>query len=87
VYGRRTASGEVFNRQKLTAAHRSLPLGTRLVVTNLENGKSVEVRVNDRGPRARRRLIDLSYAAAHAIGLVKMGTAHVEVTVLSVPRQ
>jgi rare lipoprotein A (peptidoglycan hydrolase) len=86
LHGRRTASGEVFNAHKLTAAHRTLPLGTRLSVTNLSNGKSVVVRVNDRGPRVKRRLIDLSYAAARAIGLVKMGKGKVKITVLSIPK-
>lgn len=85
-HGRRTASGEVFNQHKLTAAHRTLPLGTTVRVTNLTNGKSVDVRINDRGPYIRRQLIDLSYAAARAIDIVKLGKALVEVRVTSVPR-
>lgn len=67
--GRRTASGERFNPQHLTAAHRSLPLGTTARVTNLETGKSVTVEINDRGPHKRSRSIDLSRAAADRIGL------------------
>ncbi len=66
--GRKTASGERFDPNALTAAHRSLPFGTRVRVTNLENGKSVVVRVNDRGPFRGGRIIDLSRAAARAIG-------------------
>jgi len=71
--GRRTASGEVFNPADLTAAHRSLPFGTRLRVTNHSNGRSVVVRINDRGPYARNRVIDLSQGAAERIGLVAAG--------------
>ena len=63
-HGRRTASGEVYDMNDLTAAHRSLPLGTRLMVTNLDTGQAVEVRVNDRGPLIEERILDLSYAAA-----------------------
>jgi rare lipoprotein A len=69
-HGRRTASGEVFNRNALTAAHRSLPFGTRLKVTNAHTGRSVVVRVNDRGPFGGGRVIDLSQKAARAIGLL-----------------
>ena len=76
-HGRRTASGEVFDQHGLSAAHPTLPLGTRIVVTNLENGKSVEVRVNDRGPFAKGRILDLSHAAAEGIGLLDHGTAQV----------
>lgn len=66
---RRTASGERFNMYAYTAAHRTLPFGTRLLVTSVKTGKSVEVRVNDRGPHSRRLVIDLSYAAARKIGM------------------
>lgn len=75
---RRTTSGERFNMYGYTAAHRSLPLGTRVLVTNLANGKSVMVRVNDRGPRSRRWIIDLSYAAARKIGMRGTGDVSVE---------
>ena len=77
--GRRTANGERFNPAGLTAAHRSLPFGTKLKVTNLRNGKTVVVRVSDRGPFARGRVIDLSYGAASAIGMVGLGTARVKI--------
>ena len=67
--GRRTASGERFNSFSYTAAHRFLPLGCRVLVTNRDNGRSVVVRINDRGPYAGGRVIDLSYASARAIGM------------------
>lgn len=75
--GRKTASGERFNPKALTAAHRTLPFGSSVKVTNVENGKSVIVRVNDRGPFSRGRIIDLSKAAAAKIGLLRSGTARV----------
>ncbi|WP_267361330.1 MULTISPECIES: septal ring lytic transglycosylase RlpA family protein [unclassified Methylobacterium] len=68
-HGRKTANGERFNMNALTAAHRTLPLGTQVVVTNRSNGRSVVVRINDRGPYVGRRLIDLSKASAQAIGV------------------
>ncbi|VXC53254.1 septal ring lytic transglycosylase RlpA family protein [Sphingomonas sp. AX6] len=76
--GRRTANGETCDPATLTAAHRTLPFGTKLRVTNPANGKSVVVRINDRGPFARGRVIDLSKAAAAEIGLVQRGHGHVE---------
>ncbi len=84
-HGRRTASGELYDMHRLTAAHRALPLGTHVLVTNLQNGRSVEVRVNDRGPTVAGRIIDLSYAAARALGAVAAGTFPVSVRVLSTP--
>lgn len=75
--GRKTASGEIFRPSMMTAAHRTLRFGTKLRVTNLRNGKSVIVRINDRGPFAKRRIIDLSKAAARKIGMVQSGTARV----------
>jgi rare lipoprotein A len=75
--GNRTSSGERFNPMALTAAHRTLPLGTRLRVTNLANGRSVIVRINDRGPFVRSRLIDVSLGAAREIGMVAQGRAQV----------
>jgi rare lipoprotein A len=75
--GNRTSSGERFNPMALTAAHRTLPLGTLLRVTNLANGRSVIVRVNDRGPFVRSRLIDVSLGAAREIGMVAQGRAQV----------
>lgn len=77
--GRKTASGEPFDPTKLTAAHKTLPLGTKAIVTNLENGNSVEVEINDRGPYVRERIIDVSYAAAKQLGITKTGTAPVQV--------
>jgi rare lipoprotein A len=77
--GKRTASGEVFDDAKLTAAHKSLPLGTKVKVTNLENGRSVRVEINDRGPFVGNRLIDLSRAAAHALGMVENGVVRVRI--------
>lgn len=81
--GRRTASGEAFNPNALTAAHRTLPFGTRLRVTNVRNGQSVVVRVNDRGPFSGDRVIDLSHAAAGRIGMLSSGTAQVSIAMLS----
>ena len=82
-HGRRTASGEPFNMNDLTAAHRTLPFGTEVRVTNPHNGKSVTVRINDRGPFAHSRMIDLSRAAATEIGLIKRGHGTVELEVLN----
>ncbi|WP_213879178.1 septal ring lytic transglycosylase RlpA family protein [Pseudomonas sp. dw_358] len=81
--GKRTASGERFDQADLTAAHRRLPFGTRVQVTNLGNGRSVVVRVNDRGPHTRSRLIDVSRAAAEQLGMIGSGTAQVRVQSLS----
>ena len=78
-HGQETASGETFNQNALTAAHRSLPLGSTAVVTNLATGKSVQVKINDRGPYVKGRKIDLSRAAARKIGL-KKGVAKVKIT-------
>ncbi len=80
--GRRTASGERFNNSALTAAHKSLPFGSLVKVTNVRNSKSVVVRINDRGPYVRGRVIDLSKAAAKKIGLSRTGTARVKLEVL-----
>lgn len=82
-HGRRTASGERFNQHSFTAAHRSLPFGTRVRVTNTRNGRSVIVRINDRGPHVRGRLIDLSAGAASAIGVKSSGTATISMQVLN----
>lgn len=81
-FGNRTASGEVFRPGTLTAAHRSLPFGTRVRVTNLNNGRSAVVRINDRGPFVGSRVIDLGHGAAHQIGLVSSGVAPVRLEVL-----
>lgn len=82
LHGRRTASGERFDMHGLTAAHRTLPFGTRVVVTNPANGRSVTVRINDRGPFHGNRLIDLSRAAASEIGLIARGQGRVELAVI-----
>jgi rare lipoprotein A len=81
-HGRRTSSGEPYDMYAMTAAHPRLPLPTYVRVTNLENRRSVVVKVNDRGPFARNRIIDLSYAAAHRLGMLEQGTALVEVEAL-----
>lgn len=81
-HGRRTASGEIFNQNALTAAHRSLPFGTRVLVTNLNNLRSVVVMINDDGPHIAGRVIDLSKAAAAQIGMLSSGTAPVRLQVL-----
>lgn len=80
--GRRTSSGEKFNQHELTAAHRTLPFGSRVRVTNVENGQTVDVRITDRGPRSPKRIIDVSYAAANAIGLKRAGVGVVQVDLL-----
>ncbi|HEY9691512.1 MAG TPA: septal ring lytic transglycosylase RlpA family protein [Oculatellaceae cyanobacterium] len=85
-HGRRSANGERYNQNALTAAHRSLPFGTQVQVTNLKNNRSVIVRINDRGPFIRGRVIDLSAAAARTIGITQTGVAPVRIDVLD-PQQ
>lgn len=75
--GRKTASGEVYDMNEMTAAHRTLPFGTKVKVTNVDTGKSVVVRINDRGPFKDDRVIDLSLGAAKQLGLISTGTARV----------
>ncbi len=82
-HGRRTASGEPFNQYAMTAAHKSLPFGTKVRVTNVRNGRSVVVRINDRGPFTPGRIIDLSKGSAQQIGLVSSGVATVKLEVLN----
>jgi rare lipoprotein A len=77
--GKETANGETFDQDKMTAAHPSLPLGTKAEVTNLENGKKVEVRINDRGPYAKDRAIDVSQAAAKRLGMEGEGKTEVKI--------
>jgi len=86
-HGRPTASGETYDMLQLTAAHRTLPMGTRVMVTNLKNGRAVEVRINDRGPSVAGRIIDLSFAAAQRLGATSAGTIPVRIRVLSLPSQ
>ena len=83
--GRKTASGQAFRQSELTAAHPTLPFGTKVRVTNTRNNKSVEVRINDRGPTQAGRVIDLSSAAAAKIGIRKTGTAPVKLDVVGAP--
>ncbi|MBI2335899.1 MAG: septal ring lytic transglycosylase RlpA family protein [Deltaproteobacteria bacterium] len=80
-HGKRTASGKRFNKHDLTCAHPTLPFGTRLKVTHQNNGKTVMVVVNDRGPFVKRRIVDLSYAAAKQIGMLRSGTAPVSLQI------
>ena len=84
-HGQRTASGEVYDMYRMTAAHPTLPLGAHVLVTNLKNGRSVEVRVNDRGPTVAGRIIDLSYGAARALDAIGDGVIPVRLRVLSWP--
>ena len=84
-HNRKTASGERFNKYAYTAAHKTLPFGTVVRVTNLENGRDVVVEINDRGPFIKGRIIDLSYGSAKSIDLVRMGVAKVKVDVISSP--
>ena len=81
-HGKRTASGEIFNMYALTAAHRYYPFGTIVEVTNLENGRKVIVRINDRGPYKKGRIIDLSYAAAKKLGMIGKGVVKVKLRVI-----
>jgi rare lipoprotein A len=81
LHGNKTASGEPYDKNALTAAHRKLPFGTRVKVTYLENGKSVEVVINDRGPHSKNRIIDLSGAAAEQLGLKKAGVGEVKLEI------
>lgn len=80
--GRKTASGELFNQKAMTAAHKRLPFGTKVKVTNVDNGKSVVVRVNDRGPFVSGRIIDLSKSAFERIGNTRHGVIEVEIEVV-----
>jgi rare lipoprotein A len=80
--GRRTASGERFDMSAMTAAHRTLAFGTRVRVTNLDNGRSVVVRINDRGPFRKARVIDVSYGAAQELRMITAGTAQVKIDIL-----
>ena len=84
-HGKATASGAIYDQNELTAAHQTLPLGTRVMVTNLETGSSAEVTINDRGPFAKGRIIDLSYGAGKALGMIGPGTIPVRVEVIEGP--
>ncbi|MGE5085661.1 MAG: septal ring lytic transglycosylase RlpA family protein [Bacillota bacterium] len=84
--GHKTASGEVFDLQQMTGAHRTLPMNSKVKVTSLSSGKSVVVRINDRGPFSKGRIIDVSQAAAQQLGMIKKGTDKVEIEVLEIPK-
>jgi rare lipoprotein A len=84
-HGRRTAGGERFDSRGLSAAHRTLALGSLVRVTNITDGRSIVLRINDRGPYVRGRIIDLSYGAADALGIVRQGLARVRVEPLDLP--
>lgn len=81
-HGRRAASGEIYNMHRLTAAHRTLPFHTTVRVHNKSNGREITVRINDRGPYEKERIIDLSYAAAKALDMLKAGVAAVRLTIV-----
>ena len=83
LHGHSTASGERYDMHAYTAAHKKLPFGTIVIVTNLKNNKSVKVRVNDRGPFVKGRIIDLSAAAAKKVGMLKQGVAKVKIVALN----
>jgi rare lipoprotein A len=84
-HGKATASGVIYDQNDLTAAHQTLPLGSRLLVTNLQNGNTIEVTVNDRGPFAKGRILDLSYAAGQALGMIVPGTIPVRLELIESP--
>jgi len=81
-HGKPTSSGEIYDMYQLTCAHNTLPLGTVVMVTNLENGRSLELKVNDRGPFVKERIIDVSYVASQILGMWEKGTAYVKVEVV-----
>ena len=81
-HGRKTSSGEKFNQNALTAAHPSLPFGSKIEVTDVTSGKKVTVRINDRGPFIRGRILDLSYAAANELGIVRKGVSVIQIRLL-----
>lgn len=84
-HGRRTSNGETYDMHGISAAHKTLPFGTMVRVTNLQNGRQLDIRINDRGPFVRGRIIDLSYGAAQKLGVVGPGTAPVEIVALAAP--
>jgi rare lipoprotein A len=85
LHGRLTASGEKYDKNKLTAAHKKYAFGTIVKITNLNNKKTVRVRINDRGPFVKGRIIDLSYAAALKLDMIKTGVAPVKIKIISLP--
>ena len=85
-HGRKTASGEIYDMYAFTAAHKTLPFNTILLIENLANGKKVQVRVNDRGPYKKGRILDLSYSAAKKIGMISSGTARIRAKIVKLGR-
>ena len=85
LHGLKTASGQRYNKNRLSAAHKTLPLGTRIKVTDTRTGRSIVVKVNDRGPFVKGRIVDLSREAAKELGIIKKGVARVELKVLNTP--
>lgn len=81
-HGRKTANGEIFDMHKLSAAHRFLPFGTVVEVTNMSNNRSVRLHINDRGPFVKNRILDLSYAAARKLGMIGSGVADVKIRII-----
>jgi rare lipoprotein A len=86
LHGRKTASGQIYDKNARSAAHKTLPLGSKVKVTDSQTGKSIVVKINDRGPFIEGRIIDLSRSAARDLGIIQRGVAKVKVEVLSVPR-
>ena len=86
-HGRQTANGEVFSMYALTAAHKSLPFGTRIKVTNLRNNKTVNVKINDRGPFVAGRILDLSYQAAKEIAMLDEGVADITIKIIHLEKE
>jgi rare lipoprotein A len=84
-HGRRTASGEIYDMNQMTAAHKTLPFGTRLLVTNRDTSRTAEVRINDRGPFVKGRILDVSYAAARRLGVAAEGVFPVRLRIISLP--
>ncbi len=82
LHGRKTASGEIYNENKLTAAHKHLPFGTKVRVLNKRNGRTVLVSINDRGPFVKKRILDLSYVAAQQLGMIRAGVTSIKMEVL-----
>ncbi len=82
LHGRKTASGEIYNENKLTAAHKHLPFGTKVRVLNKRNGRTVLVSINDRGPFVKKRILDLSYVAAQQLGMIRVGVTPIKMEVL-----
>jgi len=85
LHGNRTASGQVYDKSRMSAAHKTLPLGSKVRVTDMRTGKAITVRVNDRGPFVKGRIIDLSRRAARELGMIQRGVTKVKMEVVSVP--